>query len=90
MYYMRIGVPRYGKTFAVWFSIAGLFGVLPAFTANQLTQTIVTVIEPNQYLNLGIFNWKLIIGVVLAVLSAFVILGGLKKIVVVTNNFTIP
>ena len=86
MYYMKIAVPRYGKTFAIWFSIAGLFGVLPAFTANQLTQTLVTVIEPDQYLNLGVLNWKLIIGIVLAILSAIVILGGLKKIVAVTST----
>ena len=56
MYYMKIALPHYGKSFAVWFSIAGLFGVLPAFTANQLTQTLVSVIEPDQYLNLGVLN----------------------------------
>jgi len=85
MYYMKIALPKLGKPFAVWFSIAGLFGVLPAFTANQLTQTLVSVIEPNQYLDLGTVQWKIIIGLILAILSAFVILGGLKKIVEVTS-----
>ena len=85
MYYMKIALPKLGKPFAVWFSIAGLFGVLPAFTANQLTQTLVSVIEPNQYLDLGTVQWKIIIGLLLAILSAFVILGGLKKIVEVTS-----
>ena len=85
MYYMNIALPKLGKSFAVWFSIAGLFGVLPAFTANQLTQTLVSVIEPNQYLDLGTVQWKIIIGLILAILSAFVILGGLKKIVEVTS-----
>ena len=85
MYYMKIALPKFGKPFAVWFSIAGLFGVLPAFTANQLTQTLVSVIDPNQYINLGILNWKIVIGLILALLSAFVILGGLKKIVEVTS-----
>ena len=85
MYYMKIALPKFGKPFAVWFSIAGLFGVLPAFTANQLTQTLVSVIDPNQYIDLGVLNWKIVIGLVLALLSAFVILGGLKKIVEVTS-----
>ncbi len=39
MYYMSLGIEKWGKPMAIWFSIAGLFGVLPAFTANQLTQT---------------------------------------------------
>ena len=85
MYYMKIALPKFGKPFAVWFSIAGLFGVLPAFTANQLTQTLVSVIDPNQYIDLGVLNWKIVIGLILALLSAFVILGGLKKIVEVTS-----
>ena len=85
MYYMKIALPKFGKPFAIWFSVAGLFGVLPAFTANQLTQTLVSVLDPNQYVDLGDLNWKIIIGLVLAVISAFVILGGLKKIVEVTS-----
>ena len=85
MYYMKIALPKFGKPFAIWFSIAGLFGVLPAFTANQLTQTMISVIEPNTYFALGDLIWKVIIGGVLAVLSGFVILGGLKKIVEVTS-----
>ncbi len=46
MYYMTLGLPKIGKPLAIWFSFAGLFGVLPAFTANQLTQTVVTVFNP--------------------------------------------
>lgn len=71
---------------AIWFSIAGLFGVLPAFTANQLTQTIVDVVQPEQFIALTPFHWKLLIGIVLAVVSSFVIFGGLKTIVKVTSN----
>lgn len=84
MYYMSLGIPRYGKILAVWFSVAGLFGVLPAFTANQLTQTIEWVVQPNALLPLGELQWKIILGLVLVVISAWVILGGLKKIVAVT------
>jgi AGCS family alanine or glycine:cation symporter len=86
MYYMQLGIKKWGKPLAVWFSIAGLFGVLPAFTANQLTQTFVNVVEPDRFLSLGDFQWKLLVGVVLSVASSFVIFGGLKSIVKVTSN----
>ena len=86
MYYMKIGMKKWGKTLAIWFSIAGLFGVLPAFTANQLTQTFMNVLEPNSYLAFGDFQWKLIIGALLSIVSAFVIFGGLKSIVRVTSS----
>jgi AGCS family alanine or glycine:cation symporter len=86
MYYMKIGMKKWGKSLAVWFSIAGLFGVLPAFTANQLTQTFINVIEPNAYVNIGDFQWKLIIGILLSISSGFVIFGGLSSIVKVSSN----
>ncbi|MGB1448837.1 MAG: alanine/glycine:cation symporter family protein [Flavobacteriaceae bacterium] len=84
MYYMTLGLPKMGKPLAIWFSVAGLFGVLPAFTANQLTQTVVTVVQPNQYLELGDIGWKILLGILFVVIAAWVILGGLQKIVKVT------
>ena len=86
MYYMKIGMKKWGKSLAVWFSIAGLFGVLPAFTANQLTQTFINVIDPNAYINIGDFQWKLILGILLSISSGFVIFGGLSSIVKVSSN----
>ncbi len=86
MYYMKDGIKRYGKTLAIWFSIAGLFGVLPAFTANQLTQSYIDVLNPNQLIYLGDFGWKLVIGVILTILTSLVIFGGLKSIVRVTSG----
>jgi len=86
MYYMSLGIKNWGKFLAVCFSIAGLFGVLPGFTANQLTQTYINVINPNDYISLGDFQWKLITGIILALISSFVIFGGLKKIVKVTSS----
>ena len=41
MYYMIQGMGKKAKPMAIFFSIAGLFGVLPAFTANQFTQTFI-------------------------------------------------
>jgi len=84
MYYMQLGIPKMGKYLGWWFSFAGLFGVLPAFTANQLTQTVITVVEPDRYFALGELNWKILLGVVFVLISAWVILGGLQKIVKVT------
>ena len=86
MYYMTLGIKKWGKPLAIWFSTAGLFGVLPAFTANQLTQTFINVVNPNQYLIIGDLQWKLTTGLVLSFISAFVIFGGLKSIVKVTSN----
>ena len=86
MYYMKDGIKRYGKTLAIWFSIAGLFGVLPAFTANQLTQSYIDVLNPNQLIDLGEFGWKLIIGIILTILTSLVIFGGLKSIVRITSG----
>ena len=86
MYYMTLGIKKWGKPLAIWFSIAGFFGVLPAFTANQLTQTFINVVDPNQYLLLGDLRWKIVIGIVLSVISATVIFGGIKSIVRVTSS----
>lgn len=86
MYYMSLGLPKWGKSLAIWFSLAGLFGVLPAFTANQITQTLVDVVDPDQYLALGDWQWKLLIGIILCLLSSWVIFGGLQKIVRVTSG----
>ena len=86
MYYMKLGLKKWGRPLGLWFAVAGLFGVLPAFTANQLTQTFMDVTQPNTLLNLGSLQWKFIIGVLLAVASAVVIFGGLHAIVKVTAN----
>ena len=86
MYYMKTGIKKYGKTLAIWFSIAGVFVVLPAFTANQLTQSYIDVLNPNQLIDLGDFWWKLIIGISLTILTSLVIFGGLKSIVKVTSG----
>ena len=87
MYYMTNGIKKWGKPMAIWFSIAGLFGVLPAFTANQLTETFVSVVDPSrELLNIGDFNWKLIFGIFLAVITSFVIFGGLNSIVKASSS----
>ena len=87
MFYITRGLGEKAKPLAIFFSIAGLFGFLGVFTANQFTETFMSVVQPEESLmalggNEGdpLFHWKLLIGIVLAVISSFVIFGGLKNI----------
>ena len=86
MYYMTIGIPKFGKFLANWFCIAALFGVLPAFTANQLTQTLVQVIYPLKIDTPDSLIYKGSLGLILILISGWVIFGGLKKIVKTTSK----
>ncbi len=86
MFYIAQGMGKKAKPLATFFCIAGLFGFLGVFTANQFTQTFMNVVDPDESLALlGDFNWKLIIGIALAVITSFVIFGGLKKIAKVAS-----
>lgn len=81
MYYITKGIGPRARPLAVFFCIAGLVGFLGVFTVNQFTQTFMNVVDPNSsIMALGEFNWKLIIGLVLSVITSFVIFGGLQKI----------
>ncbi|WP_299247284.1 alanine/glycine:cation symporter family protein [uncultured Aquimarina sp.] len=79
MYVITEGLGKRWKPLAVFFALAGLIGTLPAFTANQLTQTLVDVLDWNE-------GDKLYIGLVLAVIASFVILGGIKRIGLVASR----
>ncbi|MDT7828211.1 alanine/glycine:cation symporter family protein [Pricia sp. S334] len=87
MYYITQGMGPKAKPLAQFFCIAGLVGFLGVFTVNQFTQTFWNVVEPNETIaNIGEFNWKLIVGIVLSVITSFVIFGGLKKIANVAST----
>ncbi len=86
MYYMTIAIPKFGKFLANWFCVAALFGVLPAFTANQLTQTVVQVIYPQGDSAMNSLIYEGSFGLLLILVSGSVILGGLKKIVRTTSK----
>lgn len=86
MFYITQGMGKWGKPLAVFFSFCGLFGFLGVFTANQFTETFMSVVEPTTtLLDTSEFNWKLGIGIVLAVITSFVIFGGLNKIAKVAS-----
>jgi AGCS family alanine or glycine:cation symporter len=81
MYYITKGMGPKAKPLAIFFCIAGLVGFLGVFTVNQFTQTFMSVVKPDSTIaHLGEFNWKLIIGISLSVLTSLVIFGGLQKI----------
>lgn len=75
MYMITEGLGKKWRPLAIAFTIFGMVGTLCFMQANQLTESIITVsgIE-------GTFSTKFIIGVVMAVIVAFVILGGIQRI----------
>ncbi len=86
MFYITQGMGSWAKPLAVFFAIFGLFGFLGVFTANQFTETFMTVVRPTEtLLDASEFSWKLGIGVALAVITSFVIFGGLAKIAKVAS-----
>ena len=86
MYYIIHGLGPKFKPLAVFFSIFGLFGFLGVFTANQFTETFMSVVNPVESIyETSTFNWQLGIGFVLAIVSAVVIFGGLTKIAKVAS-----
>ena len=81
MYVIKEGLPKSLHFLAYMFSIAGLFGCLSLFQANQLTQIIQKqVFSP---LNLFVdqpFIGHLIVGCSISFIISLVIFGGIKKI----------
>ncbi|WP_025667380.1 alanine/glycine:cation symporter family protein [Aquimarina megaterium] len=79
MYVIAKGLGGQWKPLAILFALAGLVGTLPAFTANQLTQTLVDVLDWDD-------DYKWYIGIVLAGFASLVIMGGIKRIGVVASR----
>ncbi|MBP2831611.1 alanine:cation symporter family protein [Aquimarina sp. U1-2] len=79
MYVISNGLGARWKPLAVLFAMAGLVGTLPAFTANQLTQTLVDVMELDDF-----YKWY--IGIGLAIIASVVILGGIRRIGAVASK----
>lgn len=78
--------PRY-RPLAILFSVAGLFGCLSLFQANQLNQIIRDEIyRPNSIFVDNPFIGDLITGIVMALIVAIVIFGGIKRIGLVTSR----
>ncbi|GLR17982.1 alanine/glycine:cation symporter family protein [Portibacter lacus] len=79
MYFITEGLGKKWKPLAVVFCIAGMFGPLPVFNANQLTAAF----NDSLFIPMGIeqsTTTNLIFGLGLAALVALVIFGGIKRI----------
>ena len=79
MYFITEGLGKAWKPLAIFFAIAGLIGALPVFNVNQLTQAIRDILLVPNGLDFG-FTSNFIIGLILTVITAVVVLGGLKRI----------
>jgi AGCS family alanine or glycine:cation symporter len=87
MYYITKGLGEKARPLAVFFAVCGLFGFLGVFTANQFTETFMSVIEPQTTLyDMSELNWKWTIGIVLAIITSLVIFGGLTNIAKVAST----
>ena len=82
MYMVTEGLGKNWKPLAGLFSVAGLFGALPIFQANQLTQVLRDVIYiPNGWVTeQAHFMGDFITGAVILVIVSVVIFGGIKRI----------
>lgn len=82
MYVIMEGLGSKWKPLAILFALGGLFGPLPIFQANQLTQILRDVVyQPAGWgVDGGFFMANFLTGVVLAGLVSLVIFGGIKRI----------
>ena len=86
MYYITKGLGEKARPLAIFFAVCGLFGFLGVFTANQFTETFMSVVEPaSTIFEMSEMNWKWTVGILLAVITSFVIFGGLTKIAKVAS-----
>tara|TARA_R110002050_G_scaffold288202_1_gene439928 strand:- start:464 stop:1465 length:1002 start_codon:yes stop_codon:yes gene_type:complete len=79
MYVITEGLGKNWKPLAIFFSMAGLIGSLPIFTANQLTQVLNDILLPTLGYQESITS-SLIVGIIISVFVSMVILGGIKRI----------
>jgi len=85
MYVVREGLGEKWWPLAAFFSLAGLVGALPAFQVNQLTQVVRDIIMiPNGFIGEDPLMFNFIFGVLITILVASVIFGGIKRIGLVT------
>ncbi len=79
MYVITEGLGKQWRPLAVFFSVAGLIGVLPIFQANQFTQILRDVLLVPNGIE-GSFKTNLITGLVITIVVSLVIFGGIKRI----------
>lgn len=83
MYAIAYGLGRHWRPFAVFFSICALFGTLPMFQSNQLTQILRdTIAIPHGLVSDPSDPWvfNLVIGVTVSALAGWILIGGIERI----------
>jgi alanine or glycine:cation symporter, AGCS family len=86
MYVIQEAMSKSWRPLAILFCLCCMIGTLPIFQANQLTQAIIDIGFPSyasysfSLAGFEVGTLKLIIGVVLTVISAIVIIGGIQRI----------
>ncbi len=79
MYVIVEGLGKNWRPLAVFFSLAGMIGVLPVFQVNQYTQAIRDIVLTDLGIE-GSFTTNLITAIVIIIISSMVIFGGIKRI----------
>ncbi|NVK23741.1 MAG: sodium:alanine symporter family protein [Gammaproteobacteria bacterium] len=85
MYVVTEGLGQKWKPLALLFAFAGLWGTIPSFQANQLTAALREELVPDAWVSSPMF-FNAIVAVIVTVLVATVILGGLKRVAYVTTR----
>lgn len=79
MYVITEGLGENWRPLAIFFSLAGMIGVLPLFQVNQFTQAIRDIFLIPAGID-NIMGINVVMGLSLAAISAMVIFGGIKRI----------
>ncbi len=82
MYVIREGLPRRWYPLAAFFAVAALFGTLPVFQVNQLTQIVRDVVAiPQGWASADAhFGFDLGFGMLVALMVGAVIFGGVSRV----------
>ncbi len=87
MYVIMEGMGKQCKPLAILFVVAGMFGVLPVFQANQLTEIVrELVLIPYGITGEDHFLSDLMTGIVIVSIVSIVTFGGLKRIATVAGQ----
>ena len=87
MYVISEGMSDKFKPLAYFFSIAGIFGCLALFQANQLTQIVIEqLFIDSSFVQSNIMFSKLFIGIFISLIVSMVIFGGIKRIGIVASK----
>lgn len=87
MYVIREGMGKKWIPLAKLFCVAGFLGSTPIFQANQIVQVTKNVILAPSQISLGSdFQTNFILGLIITVVTALVIFGGIKRIASVAGK----